>query len=295
MTDTEHRIYSLDDLVQGKKLYQKRARRALPLLVRQARSQEKITYSDLAAELKMPNPRNLNHVLGLIGQALLDMGKEWQCSVPPIHCIVIGKNTGRPGDGFYWFTEYREAFEKADEEQRERLTRRMTQEVFSYRRWEKVLARAGLQAVPGVALQLPTTPLVDRKGHKYGTGGESAAHKRLKEYVANHPKVVGLKARLAPGETEYEFPSADVIDVLFTDGEKWIGVEVKSAKSDHQDLTRGLFQCVKYRALIEACQKTEQQELDARVVLLLEGSFPQDLLALQHVLGIEVVDQISPK
>lgn len=48
------------ELINGNKLYQIRAREALPLLVRQAHSAQTIFYSDLAAELKMPNPRNLN-------------------------------------------------------------------------------------------------------------------------------------------------------------------------------------------------------------------------------------------
>ena len=56
--------------ISGDKLYQERARRALPLLVRQAQAHAKIYYLDLALELGMPNPRNLNYVLGSIGQAL---------------------------------------------------------------------------------------------------------------------------------------------------------------------------------------------------------------------------------
>ncbi len=54
----------------GDKLYQKRARLTLPLLVRQAKAEEPITYENLASELGMPNPRNLNYVLGSIGKAL---------------------------------------------------------------------------------------------------------------------------------------------------------------------------------------------------------------------------------
>jgi len=53
--------------ISGEKLYQERARAALPLLVRQAQAGAPIFYSDLADELGMPNPRNLNYVLGSIG------------------------------------------------------------------------------------------------------------------------------------------------------------------------------------------------------------------------------------
>jgi alkylated DNA nucleotide flippase Atl1 len=51
------------NILNGEKLYQKRAKTALPYLVRQAKAGQKIYYSDLAKEIGMPNPRNLNYVL----------------------------------------------------------------------------------------------------------------------------------------------------------------------------------------------------------------------------------------
>jgi len=54
----------------GKKLFQQRAVRALPVLVRQAKAEQTIFYSDLAQELGMPNARNLNAVLGAVADAL---------------------------------------------------------------------------------------------------------------------------------------------------------------------------------------------------------------------------------
>jgi hypothetical protein len=75
----------------GDKLYQQRAREALPILVRQAMISQKITYSDLALELKMPNPRNLNFVLGSIGNLLRISSIEWNEIIPPIQSIVVKK------------------------------------------------------------------------------------------------------------------------------------------------------------------------------------------------------------
>jgi hypothetical protein len=63
--------------ILGEKLYQKRARAALPILVRQATAQQKITYGDLAEELSIPNARNLNYVLGSVGITLLDLSRTW--------------------------------------------------------------------------------------------------------------------------------------------------------------------------------------------------------------------------
>lgn len=87
------------DPIFGDKLYQKRAHKALPILVRQAQAHEPIVYSDLADEVEMPNPRNLNYVLGSIGQTLVDLSKEWEEDIPPIQCLVLNKNTRQPREG----------------------------------------------------------------------------------------------------------------------------------------------------------------------------------------------------
>ncbi len=74
--------------LSGDKLYQERARKALPILVRQALANQHIYYSDLTIELGMPNPRNLNFVLGSIGQSLQQLSTTWQEDIPPINCLV---------------------------------------------------------------------------------------------------------------------------------------------------------------------------------------------------------------
>jgi hypothetical protein len=70
--------------LSGNELYQKRARAALPLLVRQATQSATIFYSDLAAELGMPNERNLNYVLGYVGDSVEALSKDWKEDIPPI-------------------------------------------------------------------------------------------------------------------------------------------------------------------------------------------------------------------
>ena len=82
------------DGIFGDKLYQQRARLALPILVRQAAAGQSLTYGELANELGMANARNLNYVLGCIGVALEELGREWNEKIPLIQCLV--KNQG------YW-------------------------------------------------------------------------------------------------------------------------------------------------------------------------------------------------
>jgi len=85
------------------KLYQLRADKALPILVRQAVAGQPITYKDIAQEIVMPNPRNLNMILGYIGEKLIKIGKDSNRDIPPINCLVINKDTGLPGRGIGWF------------------------------------------------------------------------------------------------------------------------------------------------------------------------------------------------
>jgi hypothetical protein len=54
----------------------------------------------------MPNPRNLNYVLGSIGQTVIELSNSWKEEVPPIQALVINKATGLPGEGIgSWLNE----------------------------------------------------------------------------------------------------------------------------------------------------------------------------------------------
>lgn len=89
-------------------------------------------------------------------------------------------------------------------------------------------------------------------------------------------------------------PSRDRLDVFFDTEDEWVGVEVKAARSDDADVLRGLFQCVKYKAILTAMLLTEQKDADARAVLVLEGLLPTQLLPLKNMLGIQVIESVVP-
>ncbi len=107
--------------ISGDKLYQQRARKAFPVLVRQALAGTAITYEDLAEELEMPNPRNLNYVLGSIGNAINNLKEEWEEDIPPIQCLVINKNNGLPGEGISWFISDKNTYKKLPKKQKQQV------------------------------------------------------------------------------------------------------------------------------------------------------------------------------
>lgn len=82
-----------------------------------------------------------------------------------------------------------------------------------------------------------------------GPGGESAAHRLLKLYVAGHPVEFGLTAVARPS-VEYGFQTGDRVDVLFENHEPdRTVVEVEVA--GEQNICVGIHQAVKYRSLAE--------------------------------------------
>jgi hypothetical protein len=272
----------------GDKLYQQRARAALPLLVRQAKAQKTIYYADLAEELGIPNPRNLNFVLGSIGQSILQLERERGESIPPIQCLVVNQADGLPGEGVGFFIE-KEEYKAMSKRQRRIVVDGQLQKVFAYAKWDSVLEAFSMQPAT-----LDFSRLVRKAANCGRGGGESEHHKNLKEYVAAHPHFIGLATTVAHGVTEYGLPSGDELDVLFREGDEWIGVEVKSLISGDDDLIRGLFQCVKYHAVLEALLLTKGLAPNIRTVLVTTRPLPAELLPLRNILGIEVINIDEP-
>jgi len=156
--------------------------------------------------------------------------------------------------------------------------------------WNKVLTDLGLEPIKG------QTPGVQPPVRRYGSGGESPEHRALKEYVCVNPQLVGADAE-CESFTEYSFPSLDAVDVIFKTPSSWVAVEVKSRISDQieQDYERGLYQCVKYHALLDAMRKDMRYPVPSlvRVVLLLETQLPRKFRNTAEALGIEVIEGIS--
>lgn len=270
----------------GNELYQRRARAALPLLIRQAKAQQTIFYADLAAELGMTNARNLNFVLGSVGVTLEQLAKERGIEIPPIQCLVINQHNGLPGEGVGVFIS-KGNFRKMPKRQQRAVVKAQLQRIYAYAGWDAVLTAFALQPAP-----LDFSRLV--KAATRCGGGESKAHRRLKEHIAAHPEILGLRESSGPGQTEHVLPSGDKLDVLFRQGDDWIAVEVKSMISDEGDLTRGIFQCVKYRAVMEAYLLSTAHAGSIRTVLVTSIELSPELRSLKNVLGVEWLQTSEP-
>ena len=128
--------------------------------------------------------------------------------------------------------------------------------------------------------------------HGGGGGGEGPEHDMLKEYVKRTPSFVGLPP-VVVSESEYELPSHDSVDVMFCHDGKMVAVEVKSKISDAADVCRGLYQCIKYKAVTEAMLRSMGKKPNVRSVLVLGLPLPSTLKTTQMRLGVEVIENVK--
>lgn len=275
----------------GKKLYQKRAKKALPVLVRQAEAGKKIFYSHLAEELGMPNPRNLNYPLGSIGKTLQELGESWKEKIPPIQCLVVNKDTELPGEGISDFISdfisHKKEFRKLSKEEKDDLVSYLLKKISDYDEWDSVLEALELEPAP-----IPESAIQEVKksaSSRRGGGGESIEHKKLKQYIANNPQSIGIRIRNRETKIEKDLPSGDFMDVSFENKHRWIGVEVKPKTAGKEDIERGLYQCVKYQAVMDAYLASKSERKDTEMILVLGCKFPESLISTRNRLGIKKI------
>ena len=287
---------AINDLIYGREKYQIHARRAFPMLVRQAEAGYPVTYSDLAEELGMHH-RPLNRVLGLIGRTLQELSKQRKKEIPPLQCVVINKNTGFPGEGIKWFLKKKKQsysgvgwkeFGGLSKARQRKILQAELQKVFLFDGWRNILETLSLDPISDNFSDI----LKETK--TFGGGGESNAHKELKEYVAQNPASIKLPKKSPKGQIEYRLASGDVLDVSFSLSGKWLAAEVKSRISSKDDIVRGLFQCVKYKAVMAAMQLVEKSDASVEAVLVLEGEFPKCLVPLRNMLAVTVYKNVKP-
>jgi hypothetical protein len=67
--------------------------------------------------------------------------------------------------------------------------------------------------------------------------------------------------------------------------------------ADEEEVTRGLYQCVRYQALSEATLVGDGRPATVRSLLVLEGSLPKSLQNLKKALNVEVIQglRVDPK
>ena len=115
-------------------------------------------------------------------------------------------------------------------------------------------------------------------GRKYGPGGEGEYHRSLRLWIIENPEAVNKSFSGAEEETEVDLDSGDRIDVVYKCADRIVLLEVKSRTSNEIDLRRGVYQCIKYRAVRSAMDVREDPLIETYLVTEME--LPGQIAAL---------------
>lgn len=284
--------------LSGKSWTKKIARRMLPLLVWCAQGGHRITYGQVDEELKRRRwARHANvvvygHPAGAIGEACREVGQIRRKKVPPLNAIVVNKRTQVPGNGC---DEFLRSYLKPrlsgrlSDVDRKAMAEETIEDVWRFQHWDRFLDLCGIQPLRGnvpilLTRKRPRAPLKRR----WSKEGESKEHLALKNWIARNPRILGGQIKYRPGDTEWEFLSADRADVMFEHDKGSLVVEVKSIRSDSHDLERGVYQCVKYRALLNAELKAKAKKPNGSSMLVTEVHLESELRELARLLNVPV-------
>ena len=162
--------------------------------------------------------------------------------------------------------------------------------VFSYPKWDKVASHFGVEIDEVDSTEGIEPPILLPNPKSFRGGGEGPDHKALKEWVRVHPELFKENyGFFANGEKEERIQSGDRLDVFFRNLKTQLAVEVKDGGCPDSELYRGIFQCVKYRAVLRATQFATGEIENAQAVLVTQRVLPMEVSRLAERLNVLII------
>ena len=259
-------------------------------LIHAARRRSSITYGEakLRLEREIGFSTIFSPTMGVPAGNLMDRMLHVRPGCPPLNVLLVRQEDRMPGEGAGPFmADYLSDRRLASTGFRDRHPRRwrsacdeIATDVYAFDDWNELYRDAFGERLPA-----PTQPQgTENDGIRHARRGEGPNHKALRLWVRDYPdKIRGGYANFAT-DTEVVLDSADRVDVVYYDPDSTVAIEVKSSDSDDTDLRRGIFQCIKYRAVMEAMDIRQDAQVDT--VLVTQRPLPRDLRPLLRLHGI---------
>lgn len=231
------------------------------ILIQRAKSGRVITYKELANELEQlhgldPKARKTLYgpAVGAVGLALQALGKRWKEKIPPLNLIVVQASTGLPGEGadevaHYFFDDGGAGMAR----NRKAYIAAAMQAVFDYgAKWDRVAQALDAPLLePGVGNPDEGEP-IELPDLARAYKPESKEHKALKAWVSGQPDLFEEYGDFRAGVMEHRLSSGDSLDIYFSNRRECLAVEVKASHASDAEMMRGIYQCIKYRAVLRA-------------------------------------------
>ena len=266
------------------------ALKMIPVLIRwaQASWDKPHYYSDLSAAIGYGSSP-IGHILGEIKDIMDEVSKKnGGKKIPPLNALAQQKSTGLPADGFDYVIPNYSSLSPASKAGE---VKRINLEAHQYD-WDWVLEALELEPAK-IFTETDIKKLREKSYVGYGKG-EGPEHKAIKEYIADHPESIGIKKKVVFKKTEYPLPSGDQLDVYlkFRNGNR-MAIEVKPSTSPNEDITRGIFQCVKYQAVMDALRSVEYGNYENETRLVIGGKMSEANKRLANDLGIVFIEEFK--
>lgn len=261
----------------------------IPVLIRWAKSRKtNMTYGDLQHATGIKNIQNIGKLLKRVHYVINALEIQSGVNIPTLNSLVKNKSTKLPSDGFEIVYP---SYNKLNDDEKKVFVEGLDSKAFNFNRWDWVLDQLGLKPA-----QITTEEELQSKTSKMGgSGGEGKDHKKLKKYILDHPESIGIKDVVYKSD-EHTLPSGDRIDVYFIrkNGDR-VAVEVKPKSSPNEDMMRGIFQCVKYKSVMEAVRTIEYGSFNISTILVLGGSLSKQNKEIASELGVDFIEDFKCK
>ena len=237
--------------------------------------------------------------IGLVAGGLMDRIQAVEPSAPLINVLVVNQVDRLPSKGAGSYMAMRfgnrllgsEGYKQRFPDKWRAYFERAAGEVYAYspEAWSALYGKVFGEALPKARIDAErvkrhqgTEDDFGVGAGKYGTGGEGPHHKALRLWVTANPGKVRREFATARTETEFCLDSGDRIDSVYHLGDRTVVLEVKSRISNDVDLRRGIYQCIKYRAVKAAMDVRQQVPVEA--FLITESDLPGEIAGLlrQH-------------
>lgn len=196
--------------------------------------------------------------------------KKWPEKCPLLNILLVQQSTLLPGDGAGPFmARYLNDRDLKSDGFRQKYPKRwrdacekIATDVYAFEDWDQVYHHTFDEHLP--TLKSPKGE--DRDGIRHNRKGEGVNHRNLRMWVKNNPGKIKKSYKNFRSDTEVVLDSADRVDVVYYDRNMTVAIEVKSCDSNDEDLRRGIFQCIKYRAVMKAMDIRLEPKVDALLV-----------------------------
>jgi hypothetical protein len=233
--------------------------------------------------------------IGLVAGELMDHIQVVEPDAPLINVLVVNQKDRMPskGAGSYMATRFRNP-KLASKSYKQRYPaswrehfERAAAEVYAYSpaEWLALYERVFGGGLNDIVIEAERDRRHNGKeddygtgSHKYGAGGEGDHHRALRLWVTANPAEVRRGFAVARTETEFRLDSGDRIDAVYHLENRTVVLEVKSRISNEVDLRRGVYQCIKYRAVKQAMDVREEVPVEA--FLVTEAKLSGEIAAL---------------